>query len=69
MIGLADRFADRLEPFGIATGAFLVLVAIGTVAGMPWRTNVSTLVSIGQLLGVLGTALIGLGLAWLARSG
>jgi len=67
MNGSTNRFADRLEPLGVATGAFLVAVALGTVAGMPWTTNGSTLVSAVQLLGVAGMITIGVGLAWLAR--
>ncbi|MFW5900570.1 MAG: hypothetical protein ACOCTH_02185 [Halodesulfurarchaeum sp.] len=67
MNGLTDRFADGLEPLGIATGAFLVLVALGTLAGMPWTVNASALVSAVQLVGVAGMIAIGIGLVWLVR--
>ncbi|QGN07984.1 hypothetical protein Hrd1104_12210 [Halorhabdus sp. CBA1104] len=68
MNSVTDRFADRLEPIGIVTGAFLVVVGLGTMAGQPWSTNGSALVSAVQLLGVAGMVAIGVGLAWLARS-
>ncbi|WP_181687028.1 hypothetical protein [Halorhabdus salina] len=68
MNSVTDRFADRLEPIGIVTGAFLVVVGLGTMAGQPWSTNGSTLVSVIQLLGVAGMIAIGVGLAWLART-
>ena len=67
MTGLTDRFDDRLEPLGIVTGAFLVVVALGTLAGTPWTTNGSMLVSAIQLLGLAGMIGIGIGLVWLAR--
>lgn len=67
MNGFTDRFADRLEPLGVTLGAFLVVVALGTIAGMPWTTNGSVLVSAIQLLGIAGMIAIGVGLAWLAR--
>lgn len=67
MTGLTERFDDRLEPIGIATGVFLVLVALGTVAGTPWTTTGSMLVSIIQLVGLAGMVALGAGLIWLAR--
>jgi len=68
MNGFTDRFTDRLEPLGVATGAFLVVMSLLTVVGMPWATNGSIPVTIFQLLGILGTAAIGVGLVWLART-
>lgn len=68
-MNVTDRFADRLEPVGIATGAFLVLLSLGALAGMPWNTNTSVVVSVLQLLGIATTIAIGIGLAWLARTG
>lgn len=59
--------SDPLAPLGIAIGAFLVLVGLGTVVGMPWQTNGDLPASIVQLLGVAGTIAIGVGLVWLAR--
>lgn len=62
----ADRFADRLEPLGIAVGAFLVLYGISIVVGMPW--TVKSLPAAGlQIVGALGTMAIGVGLAYLSR--
>ena len=59
--------SDKLEPLAIVTGAFLVLVGLGTVIGMPWQTNGSTLTSVVQLGGILATMAVGAGLVWLAR--
>lgn len=66
MNGFTDRFADRLEPIGLATGVFLVVMGLLTVVSMPWATNGSLAVSILQLVGIVGTVAIGVGLAWLA---
>lgn len=62
-------FEDRLEPVGIATGVFLVLLGIGTVAGAPWTTASSSLAVGIKILGSLLTVAVGAGLAWLAWSG
>jgi len=68
MNGFTDRFTDRLEPVGVATGVFLVVMSLLAVVAMPWSTNGSVAVSIFQLLGMLGTVAIGVGLVWLVRS-
>lgn len=68
MNGFTDRFSDRLEPVGVAGGAFLVVIGLLTAVGMPWTTNGSAAVSVLQLLGILGTVAIGVGLVWLARA-
>ena len=59
--------SDTFEPLGIAVGGFLVLVALGTLVGTPWQTNNDAVVSAVQLVGVLLTAAVGVGLVWLAR--
>ncbi|QSG13230.1 putative membrane protein [Halapricum desulfuricans] len=59
--------SDRLELFGTLVGALLVLMGLGTIAGMPWQTNGSLAVSVLQLLGVLATIAVGAGLVWLVR--
>jgi len=61
--------SDTFEPLGIVVGAFLVLVAIGTIVGTPWQTNNDVLITVVQLLGVLATAAVGAALVWLARQG
>lgn len=65
--GLLKRPSDRLELFGTLTGVLLVLMGLGTVAGMPWQTNGDIAVSVLQLFGVLGTIAVGVGLVWLTR--
>jgi len=60
------RFADRLEPFGLAAGAFLVLVGILTIVGMPWQT-LRPLAGAIQTLGGVAAIGVGAALAWLAR--
>ncbi|QSG07604.1 putative membrane protein [Halapricum desulfuricans] len=59
--------SDRLELFGTLAGALLVLIGLGTIAGMPWQTNGSLAASVLQLLGVLATIAVGAGLVWLVR--
>lgn len=69
--GLRDSlptFEDDLELWGVLAGAFLVLVGLGTLVGMPWRYNTGILVSIAQLIGILATIAVGAGLVWLART-
>jgi uncharacterized membrane protein len=60
---------DKLEPLGVLAGVFLVLVALGTVVGMPWETNNDALASILQLVGVVAMIGIGIGLARLSYVG
>lgn len=64
---LTDGDDTVLKPLGIVTGAFLVLAGLGTVAGAPWATNNSAVLSGLQLLGVLGTIGVGAALVWLLR--
>lgn len=69
MSAISERFDDRLEPVGIAAGAFLVLAGLGTVAGAPWATSTDTLAVAVQVLGALATAALGAGLAYLSWTG
>jgi hypothetical protein len=62
------EFEDRLEVFGLVTGAFLVLAGLATVAGAPWTHKASIAASILQVLGALGTAGVGAGLVWLTQT-
>jgi hypothetical protein len=57
---------DKLEVLGVLVGAFLVVVALGTLVGTPWTTNNDALASAIQLVGVVAMAAIGVGLAWLS---
>lgn len=59
-------FDDTLEPLGLATAAFLVIVGLGTLAGTPWNTG-ALLAGIVQSLGGVLAALLGVALAWIIR--
>jgi hypothetical protein len=60
------QFADTLEPLGILAGVALVLIGLGTLVGQPWATANSTIALLLQLVGVVVTIAIGVGLAWLS---
>lgn len=64
----ADRFDDRLEPLGVATGVFLVLVGLAAIASAPWAVK-PMVVAVLQLVGALGTIAVGVGLAALSWTG
>lgn len=63
-----NRFADPLEPIGIAAGVLLVLVGIATLVGTPWAFKGGGIVAVGQILGAVSAVAIGAALAWLARA-
>lgn len=65
---LADRFDDRLEPLGVATGVFLVLMGLAAIAGSPWAVKPMAVAAI-QLVGALGTIAVGVSLAALSWTG
>lgn len=69
MNALTERFDDALVPLGVGAGAFLVLAALGTLAGAPWATNPDTAAVAIQLVGVVAMAALGVGLAYLSWSG
>ncbi|MBO4247486.1 MULTISPECIES: hypothetical protein [Halomicrobium] len=69
MNALTERFDDLAEPLGIGTGVVLVLIGLGTVAGTPWTTNGSLMVSVLQMLGVVATIALGVALASLSWNG
>lgn len=64
----ADRFEDTLEPLGVATGVFLVLVGLAVVAGLPWTVKPLTAAVIA-IVGAIGTIGVGVGLAYLSWTG
>lgn len=61
-------FDDSLDAYGVLVGAFVALVGVGTLVGMPWQYANSTAVTVLQILGALATVGIGVGLAWLAHT-
>lgn len=66
MNAVTDRFDDTLEPLGVAAGAFLVLIGLGTLLGAPWATNPNLGPVVITVLGALLSIVIGLGLASLS---
>jgi len=64
---LTDRFDDLTEPLGVGIGVLLVLIGLGTLSGMPWTTNGDIVASALQIVGVLLTIGLGVGLAYVGR--
>ena len=52
-------FEDRLAVLGSLLGAFVILVALATLAGTPWTTAESTTAAAVQLVGIAATIAIG----------
>ncbi|MFB6271062.1 MAG: hypothetical protein ABEH83_14045 [Halobacterium sp.] len=61
-------FEDSLDAYGVLVGAFVALVGLGTLVGMPWQYSNSGAVTVLQVVGALATVGVGVGLAWLAHS-
>lgn len=53
------EFQDRLALLGTILGAFVIIVGLGTLLGMPWATNESLGAVIVQLLGIIATIGVG----------
>ncbi|MBX0324268.1 hypothetical protein EGH21_14620 [Halomicroarcula sp. F13] len=62
---LTERFGSPLKPFGVAAGTFLVLAALGTIAGAPWTTHATMASAVLQVVGAVLMAIVGAGLAYL----
>ncbi|WP_225332889.1 hypothetical protein [Halomicrobium urmianum] len=69
MNAVTDHFDDALEPLGIAAGAFLVLMGLGTLLGAPWATNPNLGPVVITVLGALLSMVVGVGLAYLSWMG
>jgi len=65
---MQQLFADTLDVYGVLVGAFVALVGIGTLVGMPWQYSGSTAVTVLQILGSLAAVALGVGLAWLTHT-
>lgn len=65
MNGLA--FDDRLDLLGVLVGAFLILGALGALVGAPWATNPNLIAVVLQLLGIVLTIAVAVGLIWIVR--
>jgi hypothetical protein len=63
-----DVFADSLNLYGVLVAAFVVLVGLGTLVGMPWQYSNSATVTVLQVVGALATIAIGVGLGWLVHT-
>jgi len=62
-----DQYVDdRLGIYSVLVGAFLVLTALGTLAGQPWTTDPTVVITVIRLVGVVVVLGIGVGLLWLA---
>lgn len=57
---------DTLEALGLATAAFLVVVGLATLVGMPWTTG-GLLPGLTQSLGAVFAVVVGAAIAWIAR--
>lgn len=62
-------FEDRLEILGILVGAFVVIVGVGTLSGLPWTTTNDLVASLIQIVGIVATIAIGLVLMRIAYTG
>lgn len=61
-------FADDLDVFGVLVGAFLALVGVGTLVGMPWEYSGGGFVAAFQILGGVSVVALGAGLVWLVHT-
>lgn len=60
-------YHDRLDAIGTVVGAFVVLLALSTVVTRPWRYTGGGSIMVLQLVGVLASLGIGVGLVYLAH--
>jgi predicted membrane-bound spermidine synthase len=63
------NFEDRLEWLGILVGAFVIVVGIGSLSGLPWTTAESTLAAGIQVVGIFGIISVGIVLVLFAYTG
>ncbi|WP_338726890.1 hypothetical protein [Haladaptatus sp. DJG-WS-42] len=59
--------ADALSLLLTATGVFLILVSLATIAGMPWTTKASALAAGIQVGGALVAMALGASFVWAGR--
>jgi hypothetical protein len=53
------EFSDRLEMLGVLGGGFVIITALGTLAGLPWTTTTNTAAALVGVLGVFLTLALG----------
>lgn len=61
-------FEDDLDVFGVLVGAFVALMGLGTLVGMPWQYSGGALVTVFQILGAVSAVVLGVGVAWLVHT-
>jgi len=60
----------RFDYLAVGAGAFLVLVGLGTLVGMPWQySGGGAVTAAANVLGSLASIVVGAGLAWLVYNG
>jgi len=52
-------FDDRLAVLGVLAGAFVIVVALGVLLGMPWTTTDNTTAALVQVVGIVATIAVG----------
>jgi len=62
-------YEDKLEVLGVLAGAFVVIVALGTLLEPPWTTNEATGAAVVQTIGVFLSLGVGLVLIHVTKTG
>lgn len=63
------EFEDRLELLGVLAGGFVVVVALGTLLGLPWTTTDNTTAALIQVVGIVATIAVGVTLVAVTYDG
>ncbi|MFB6132031.1 MAG: hypothetical protein ABEJ44_01340 [Halanaeroarchaeum sp.] len=58
---------DRLDAIGTVVGAFVLLLALEGVVTRPWRYTGGGSIMVLQIVGILATVAIGVGLIYLSH--
>jgi hypothetical protein len=62
------EFQDRLEVLGVLAGAFVVVVTLSTLVGLPWTTTEFTTAAIVQVIGIFLTLAFGVAVIVFTRT-
>lgn len=63
------EYEDRLEILGVLAGLFLIIVALGTLSGLPWTTNDDSLAVAIQMVGIIVLFALGIVLVLVTYTG